>query len=174
KRASGREAYGRSLSAVHAQKGAALRISVGVVDRHGVTVRCVSSNTIELEGTRVVAHVAYLKSTGARRAALNHGASSQRVVRRLRFVRWTRTRWFGKVQVRSKTHDLINLMLSAPLRVEAAAAGRPGKLERLRGIKRNDSVIRSALSNVAVCEHGRRRVQSHRSPVPTRGHDVCR
>src|SRR5207247_4317499 len=69
KRASGREAYGRCWTAVHAQKGVAHRISVGVPDRHDVTVRCVNMNTIELESTRVVAHVHYLRPAGARRAA---------------------------------------------------------------------------------------------------------
>src|SRR5437763_15084167 len=69
KRAGGRKAHGRSCTAVHAQKGVAHRISVGVPDRHDLSARCVSSNMIELEGTRVVAHVTYLLSTRACRGA---------------------------------------------------------------------------------------------------------
>jgi hypothetical protein len=56
------------LTAVHAQKGVAHRVSVEVADRHGVKARCDNTNIIELESARVAAHVAYLKSTGARRA----------------------------------------------------------------------------------------------------------
>ena len=63
------KAHRHSLTAVHAQKGVAHRVSVGVADRQGVPARCDSTNTIELERTRVVAYVAYLLSTGARRAA---------------------------------------------------------------------------------------------------------
>jgi hypothetical protein len=62
------------------------------------------------------------------------------------------------VQMRSKTNDLINLMLSPSLRVPAATVGRPGKLERSRGIKRDDSIIRPAVSYRTVGEHCRRRV----------------
>src|SRR5207247_6735990 len=45
-------------------------------------------------------------------------------------------------------------MLDCTLRVEAATDERPGERERYRGIKGNDSVIRSARPNGAVCEHG--------------------
>ena len=82
---------------------------------------------IELEGTRVVAHVAYVRSAGARRAALNHGAPGQRVVARLRFIRWTRRRCAGGVQVRSQPDNLIDFMFNRTLRVEAATDGRAGE-----------------------------------------------
>ncbi len=39
-------------------------------------------------------------------------------------------------------------MLNRTLRVEAATDERPGERERVRGIKRNDSIIRSARPNV--------------------------
>src|SRR4029077_9143925 len=65
-------------------------------------------------------------------------------------------------------------MLNRTLRVEAAKEERPAERERFGGIKRNDSVKRSARSNGAVWEHGVRCVQSHRSPVRTRWRDVCR
>jgi hypothetical protein len=48
------------LTAVHAQKGVAYRVSVEVADRHGVIARYGNTNPIELESARVVAHVAYL------------------------------------------------------------------------------------------------------------------
>ena len=43
-------------------------------------------------------------------------------------------------------------MLDRTLRVEAATDERPGERERLRGIKRNDSIIRSALVQMVPSE----------------------
>src|SRR5206468_6716762 len=93
------------------------------------------------------------------------------VITRLRFIRWTRPH---AVEVRSKTHNLVNFMLDRTLRIEAATDERPSERERYRGIKRDDSIIRSARPNGAVWEHGGRCVQSHRSPVRTGWRDVCR
>ncbi len=44
-------------------------------------------------------------------------------------------------------------MLSRTLRVEAANDERPGERERLRGIKRDDSIIRSALVHMVPSAH---------------------
>src|SRR5262249_15361054 len=159
------EAQRRSLMAVHAQKGVAHCVSVGVPNRDVQTTRCVSRNTIERESTRVVTHIAYVQSTGARRAALDHCASLYEVGRHgLRLIRRCALR---RSYVRSETKTLINFMFGRALRVEAATEERPRERERLRGIKRNDSIIRSAWSNGAIREHSGRSVQSHRSAIPT-------
>ena len=51
----------------------------------------------------------------------------------------TSVRCLGTIQ----THNLIDFMLDRTLRVEAATDERPAERERLRGIKRDDSIIRS-------------------------------
>ena len=69
KRASGRKTHGRPWTAVHAQISVAHRVSVEIADRHRVIARRDGTNIIELESTIVAPYVAYLKSTGACRAA---------------------------------------------------------------------------------------------------------
>src|SRR5436190_2516345 len=64
-------------------------------------------------------------------------------------------------QARTKTEDLIHFVLSKTLRIEVARARRSAELIRRCRIKRNDSVVRAALSSGAVCEHVRWRVKSY-------------
>jgi hypothetical protein len=69
KRASGRKTHGRPWATVHAQIGVAHRVAIEVADRHRVIARRDGTHIIELESTIVAPYVAYLKSTGACRAA---------------------------------------------------------------------------------------------------------
>jgi hypothetical protein len=56
-------------------------------------------------------------------------------------------------------------MFGYALCVEAVPVDWPAKLKRLGRIQCNDPIVRSALSNRAVCEHRWRRIQSNCSTI---------
>jgi len=83
-------------------------------------------------------------------------------------------RYFVLHGVSTKAEDLIDFVLNSSQCIVMAGTHRPGELQGLSRIERNDAVVRSSHAHGAVRKHRRRRVQSDCSATRARRNYIGR